>query len=120
MDIEKIKEKLKQNLENKEGKVIALNGEWGVGKTHFWKDFMKNTSTFEYVYISLYGKHSIAEIKADISAELSLTQEFIQKAESNSGIWTEYIPIFKLFKNDDVHNVIISFDDFERMSKKLI
>ena len=61
---------------NNNGKTIMLSGAWGAGKTHFWqneiepklKDKLRKDNK-ACVYVSLYGKESISEIKFEIFKE---------------------------------------------------
>jgi len=54
------------------GNVVMISGQWGSGKTHFWKneiepEFTKlNDDAKAYVYISLYGKENTESIKNEI------------------------------------------------------
>jgi len=59
--------------DNNNGKTIMLSGAWGAGKTHFWQNEIESILQEELkkqekacVYVSLYGKTSIDEIKLDI------------------------------------------------------
>lgn len=48
----------------KEGVVISLQGNWGIGKTYFWDEFAKHSwNENQQVYISLFGKHKLDDIK---------------------------------------------------------
>lgn len=50
------------------GKVVMLSGEWGSGKTHFWKNIVEPEvikDKHPYAYISLYGKTTIESIEVD-------------------------------------------------------
>lgn len=53
---------------------IALTGEWGIGKTHLWKNFRdKNKKVFsgkKYAYISLFGLDSLESLKLAIATEV--------------------------------------------------
>ncbi|MCH1781554.1 P-loop NTPase fold protein [Psychrobacter glaciei] len=53
---------------------IALTGEWGIGKTHLWKNFRdKNREVFsgkKYAYISLFGLDSLESLKLAIATEV--------------------------------------------------
>lgn len=40
-NIEQIKESLKKLLEEKNPFISMLSGEWGIGKTYFWKKLVK-------------------------------------------------------------------------------
>ncbi len=79
-------EKLKQYLLEKEnafllnsnnnGKTIMLSGTWGAGKTHFWQNEIEPILSGKLkkenkacVYVSLYGKESISEVKFEIFKE---------------------------------------------------
>lgn len=64
--------KILDNFLISEEKVAVLKGEWGVGKTHFWKRYYakKNKANdiqqIAYAYVSLFGVNSINEIKKEI------------------------------------------------------
>lgn len=55
-------------------RVIVIKGEWGVGKTYLWDSYIKNRLEIEkknlpqiaYSYVSLFGKTSLADIRASI------------------------------------------------------
>ena len=50
------------------GKVLMLSGEWGSGKTHFWKNQLEPKLTkgqTPYAYVSLYGKTNIESLEID-------------------------------------------------------
>jgi len=58
-------------LNNDREFVAMLSGEWGIGKTYFWKEFTKEyLKDKDVVYISLFGKNSLADIETDIVAKL--------------------------------------------------
>lgn len=52
--------------------VLVLRGNWGVGKTYFWKEFIRRRierqtlQQVAYSYISLFGKTSLADVRASI------------------------------------------------------
>ncbi|WP_409035260.1 P-loop NTPase fold protein, partial [Klebsiella pneumoniae] len=56
--------KILDNFLISEEKVAVLKGEWGVGKTHFWKRYY--AKQIAYAYVSLFGVNSINEIKKEI------------------------------------------------------
>ena len=53
-------------------KVLALQGPWGIGKTFFWKDFIKRklpvVKERAYSYVSLFGTSSVDQAKNMIVA----------------------------------------------------
>lgn len=125
-----IEDRLKKLLDYEGPIGIAIKGEWGVGKTYFWKDFSENEiSDKKVVYISLFGKSSVKEIKEDVIVQ---TLEFYKKLK---GIMSHIkqinlnLPlvsldislesILSLLKPRDLNNLIVCFDDFERISPKL-
>ncbi|WP_198333920.1 AAA family ATPase [Psychrobacter namhaensis] len=52
---------------------IALTGEWGIGKTHFWNNFKeKYHNQFKlrkYAYVSLFGIDSLDSLKYEIAVK---------------------------------------------------
>lgn len=144
-NVEKLKEYLigdKGYLLNEisNGKVIMLSGEWGSGKTHFWKNEIEpKFKKKPYAYVSLYGKTSIASIENDLYMQIySSTNDegdFISKASST--LISTYARVFKPISIIDAgesekavlaskhkkaikalqKNSVICFDDFERKSK---
>jgi hypothetical protein len=144
-NIEKLKEYLigdngylLKELSN--GKVMMISGEWGSGKTHFWKNKIEPKFKKQpYAYVSLYGKTSIASIENDlymqIYSNVNKEGDFISKASST--LITTYARVFKPVSIIDAgeseklvveskhkkaikslqKNAVICFDDFERKSK---
>ncbi len=140
--VEKIEEKL-LNLINQENPfAIALTGEWGIGKTYFWKSFYeKNHNKFKtnkYSYISLFGIDSLESFKYQIAIN---THDTNKKTDN-------LLPIKKLFSSikdkitfpkievkgftlavtqtminsiisNFIEDTVICIDDFERKSDKL-
>ncbi len=129
----KIEEAL-YNLVLKEDRefVAMLSGEWGIGKTYFWNEFKdKYLKTKDVVYISLFGKNSLQDIEAEIVTKLSKYTKGLKKytkhldTVSNLGSKAMGLPInvsmgsiLSLFSPNDFKNIIICFDDFERLSEK--
>ena len=46
-EVEKLNDRLKELFKLDDGFVVTLNGEWGVGKTRFWNDFIKTNLSKE-------------------------------------------------------------------------
>ncbi|MBS9760903.1 P-loop NTPase fold protein [Pseudomonas mosselii] len=52
--------------------VVVLKGNWGVGKTRYWNDYINNKRQSEherlekYSYVSLYGLNSIDQVRSKI------------------------------------------------------
>lgn len=65
---------------------IAISGEWGVGKTHLVQNAVGSVfDTSNFLYVSLYGLSSIAEIEAAILAAAS------KLGEDDAGILTGFL-----------------------------
>ena len=69
-----LKKKLIDLMKTDDYFAIALTGEWGIGKTHLWKNFRdKNREVFsgkKYAYISLFGLDSLESLKLAIATEV--------------------------------------------------
>lgn len=132
VDIEK---RLEEILKRKVGTCIVLDGEWGVGKTTFWKNFSDSKFNEKSVYVSLFGKESIQEIKQEISLKFYRKNKVVSKISEKfipTGIFSFFtkrfadnkITEFSLIMLDSLYtdkykDAIICFDDFERISNKI-
>ena len=144
MLLNKIEEKLYDLLINKNDEVvISISGEWGIGKTYFWKEifldkYKEELKDKKIAYISLFGMESLNDIRTSIVFQLSPTKNKINWLNKKS---KNLLNGFKnTFKSDDISmsfglntissilsilasgdfkNVIICFDDFERISSKI-
>ncbi len=147
-------EKLKQYLLEKEnafllnsnnnGKTIMLSGTWGAGKTHFWQNEIEPILSGKLkkenkacVYVSLYGKESISEVKFEIFKEAYnaiVDEDIISKGAS---LLSSIAPSFgekslvdgfdklnqqsKDNKSKEIlkEGSVVCLDDFERKSKNI-
>ena len=72
MSVKVIKDQIFQFLSSDEPEVMAIKGEWGVGKTFSWKKFLKDASSEDkisldrYSYVSLFGINSLEAFKYSI------------------------------------------------------
>lgn len=132
-----IQERLIELLNSSEPFGIALNGKWGVGKTFFWNRLIeKNFSDKKTAYISLFGVENIFDIEKKIIFQISTKDRLITSAkdkiknfkttlgfkdeDTNFGLTGSILSIgLSLFEKKDFENVIVCFDDFERISDKL-
>ncbi|OUT11325.1 hypothetical protein B9N62_04835 [Campylobacter concisus] len=133
-----IEERLKEILERKVGTCIVLDGEWGVGKTTFWKNFSAKNFDKNSVYVSLFGKESIQEIKQEISLkfyykknkavskiekykkfDLTSILNFTTKIFADNKIAEFGLIMLDSLYTDKYKDAIICFDDFERISDKI-
>ncbi|MDK2061479.1 P-loop NTPase fold protein [Aliarcobacter butzleri] len=144
MKLNKIEENLYDLLikENKEV-VISISGEWGIGKTYFWNNFIKDYKEKELkdkqiAYISLFGINSLNDIRTSILLQVSPTKKKLLWVDkriitplknvksslklddlSMSFGFDALGSIFTLLTSGDFENVIVCFDDFERISSNV-
>lgn len=67
MSLEFIKEQLSDFISSTEPEVMAIQGEWGIGKTYTWNTFLKDNKDKvafnRYSYVSLFGINSLDSLK---------------------------------------------------------
>lgn len=126
-----LKEQLNDILKNdasKDGVVISLQGSWGIGKTYFWHDFAKyNWNENEHVYISLFGKHKLEDIKKQIVLKVYDRNKITKFVTDHPiiGTFTEKkwgfdaSLIVSAFTKETFKGIVLCFDDFERLSPNL-
>lgn len=144
-NVENLEKKFLQQLQQPESFAIALTGEWGIGKTHFWKSFYdKNRENFthkKYAYVSLFGIESLESLGYEIAIKSQATSTSEKDNEKNSKVKSlftnimQHIDIPKIESNgfalsigqnlvtsiisNMVSETIICIDDLERKSNKL-
>lgn len=72
MSLESVEEKLHLFLTSQDAGVLIIRGEWGEGKTFFWKNHIElkyQNLLKRYAYVSLFGINSILEFKSSIFCE---------------------------------------------------
>ncbi|EAI1568107.1 hypothetical protein E1D64_08820, partial [Campylobacter jejuni] len=121
-------------LNKKSKKCLAINGPWGVGKTHLWKQVEKKLSKVnkdkKVVYIDLFGKESYKQILEEIVFKIhgnynkimntfSQITTKIAKIKSAGTININPDAIFSFLKKEDFNNIIVCFDNIERRSDNL-
>lgn len=130
-------------LKKNEEVVISISGEWGVGKTFFWKNLISKKYQTEFkkkkiAYISLFGIDSLSDIRTSILLQASPTKNKISFI--NKKVFTPFKNLKSSLKIDDISmsfglnslssiltlltsgdfkDVIVCIDDFERMSSKI-
>ncbi|MBB1309729.1 hypothetical protein H5162_09860 [Pseudoalteromonas sp. SR41-8] len=148
MSVEVIKDKIFQFLSSGEPEVMAIKGEWGVGKTFSWKKFLKDASSKDkinlerYSYVSLFGINSLEAFKYSIfenvvKREIIGTEASIETFKKNTSSLIESFgrqsfnllkgaPIVKSFSPAietisflSLNNTLICIDDLERKGKGL-
>lgn len=137
MDKSVISERLKGLLKRDTALCIVINGKWGVGKTYFWTKFVdQELSSKNVAYISLFGQESTEKIRQQIILQISKKTKVISgirdKVRDIKASWGVEDSDFKIglsgsvlnlgmnfLEKKDFKDIIICFDDFERLSEKL-
>ncbi len=148
MSVEVIKDQIFQFLSSDRPEVMAIKGEWGVGKTYSWNKFLKeacdeNKLNLErYSYVSLFGINSLEAFKYTIfenvinkeivGSEASLetfknnTTSLIESFGRQSFSLFKSAPIVKSFSPAietisflSLNKTLICIDDLERTGKGL-
>lgn len=144
-NVENLEKKFLQQLQQTKSFAIALTGEWGIGKTHFWKSFYnkkrKKFAHKKYAYVSLFGIESLESLGYEIAIKSQGTSTTEKENEKNSKVKSfftnmiQHIDIPKIESNgfalsigqnlvssiisNMVSETIICIDDLERKSNKL-
>ena len=67
MSVELVKDQVRRFLSTDTPEVLAIKGDWGVGKTYSWEQYIEEfkieCALKSYSYVSLFGINSIAELK---------------------------------------------------------
>lgn len=136
-----VEQALERFLADSSLKVMAIKGDWGAGKTYFWKQFIKERSELlsekKYAYASLFGAESIADVRSKVFCSVAELG-----AESKEKWWADWgaavkklvsgalkhvnIPyltstkaISEMLENRLVKDLLVCFDDFERKEDSL-
>lgn len=146
MSLEFVKGQLSDFISSEEPEVMAIQGEWGIGKTYTWNTFLKDNKARilfnRYSYVSLFGINSLDSLKYSIF-ENTITREYIgnkpdlETATTNAtgivemfsrkvaGVLKE-VPVVKNFTSTleimsfmTVAKMIVVIDDLERRGKNL-
>ena len=132
----KIEDKFIDLLRKESAICMVLNGRWGVGKTYFWQKFAERNSkklNKKFAYISLFGKDDIKQIKQEIILQAYRISRTISEISKNAKklrfdkildevtpkLGSAIIECISFFEKKDFENIVICFDDFERLSNKL-
>lgn len=124
--MEHIRQSIFAFLKNKNLKVLAITGDWGVGKTYFWKNDILNNIPIEdkkdyYSYVSLFNIETINDLKIKLyyeSKPMLKEDSNIPQLSYTDTVYKSIEAIQKLQKVK-IDNYLICFDDIERKSKNL-
>ncbi len=111
------------NLDNEDGIVISLQGSWGIGKTFFWNHYIERKEQGDkFVNISLFGINTLDEIKNKILIKISDISKITNKLKgliSSELFGVDVGAILSSFGKKEFKNIVLCFDDFERISPNL-
>ncbi|MBF2355992.1 P-loop NTPase fold protein [Listeria seeligeri] len=138
-NIEKIKKYIKTESTTY---ALLLDGAWGSGKTYFLRNTLSeelSKSKFGMCYISLNGLSDLDELKKMVLFELMsdrkktvnkytdlagkilrVTSSLHVGLEFGKNLVEELRSIEKAIDEKDLQNILFCFDDFERISEKLL
>lgn len=135
-------------LEYPDNKVVALVGDWGIGKTHLWDELRRRESVRlvkvkpNYAYVSLFGMKDAAEIRSAIFAQfvsidaqdaskgsyfknrlVPYVDSLRVKVAKLEGLWKMgaegFGSLLEIVKIYGVRDTLICLDDFERVASTL-
>lgn len=146
MSIEVVKKQVHSFLKKSDPEVLAIKGDWGVGKTFTWKQYLSqyksDISLNRYSYVSLFGINSIDDLKFSIfenvikkeligkEASLDTFKEntiglFEKYSRKSSGFFSKnpftkgFAPALESISFFSLNKVLICLDDLERKGNKL-
>ena len=125
---------LKNKLDNELGNiynVVLINGEWGIGKSFFLKNYSKEK---KYIYLSMFGLENLQDLKLSFYYKISKFNTFTYKVKKIlSGLGFDVFgfgitfPQLETDLNNALKKIIskkkkltIIIDDFERHSDVLL
>lgn len=148
MSVEVIKEKIFQFLSSDQPEVMAIKGEWGVGKTFSWKKFLNEANSKKiinlerYSYVSLFGVNSLEAFKYSIfenviKREMIGTEASVETFKKNTAgliesigrqsinifkgapIINSFSPAIETISFLSLNHTLICIDDLERKGSGL-
>ncbi len=145
-ELENLDLSIENFFRNPESKVAMLTGDWGVGKTYYWKHhllhkakaILTSTNVKSYSYVSLFGIGSLSDLQHQVflnsyslqdagtekmSIENKLSQLALMFRDLEiPNVGTVPIPdeLVQSVMNLHTHNTLIVIDDLERKSESIL
>ncbi|CAB5496436.1 hypothetical protein THERMOT_520 [Bathymodiolus thermophilus thioautotrophic gill symbiont] len=120
MSAKNLEERLANILGRDDAVVVSISGKWGVGKTYFWNEFKYQLTDQKTAYVSLFGKEKISDIRTDILLQVtSKGKHFAKNLKVIKLPYVDTSALITLLDNKDFKDVIVCFDDFERLSSSM-
>ena len=143
VNVANLERKLLELTNNKDSFAIALTGEWGIGKTHFWNSFKKKYhdqfKLRKYAYVSLFGIDSLESLKYEIAVKTHKIDQLEDRMQGAKSLFNKALDTVDLSKIEGkglslnigkslitsalsslVSNTVICIDDVERISDNLL
>lgn len=122
--MEHIKQCIIDFLENDNLKVLAITGDWGVGKTYLWQKGVYEKFTIQqdfYSYVSLFNVETISELKTKLYYKSTPTKKENNRkyVQNNIELTNQTKNIIQQLQKIEINNYLICFDDIERKSDRL-
>ncbi len=128
--LEKFKELISIFLDSPEPEVFAIHGEWGVGKTYAWNQYLKNHRESnkeykkKYIYVSAFGVDNINQLKSKIASQQY--NDLVENEKKKSFHWVSrwslsklsYLP--KALKNISFYGVGVTTSIFDELAYSVI
>lgn len=141
MSTDLVKQQIQKFLTTNKPEVLAIKGDWGVGKTHYWdmyiEQFKDECALKSYSYVSLFGINSIDALKQSTFLNAIDTNSIGQNknAKAQAKLWADKLKSVKIpmisnyisgvgeafssLSQLALKDTIICFDDLERHSEGL-
>lgn len=141
-NVENLEKRLVDLIREESSFAIALTGEWGVGKTYFWKYFkQRNLNQFrlqKYAYVSLFGIDSLDSLKYEIAVKTHAINQLEDRMQGAKSLFNKALDTIDLSSiqgkglslnigkslitsalSSLVSSTVICIDDIERISDSL-
>lgn len=141
-NVANLEKKLIQLIKTDNSFAVALTGEWGIGKTHFWNNFKKKYhdqfKLRKYAYVSLFGIESLESLKYEIAVKTHKIDQLEDRMQGAKSLFNKALDTVDLSKIEGkglslnigkslitsalsslVSNTVICIDDVERVSDSL-
>lgn len=137
-----LERKLLELIKTDDSFAVALTGEWGIGKTHFWNNFKKKYhdqfKLRKYAYVSLFGIDSLESLKYEIAVKTHKVDQLEDRMQGAKSLFNKALDTVDLSSIEGkglslnigkslitsalsslVSNTVICIDDIERISDSL-
>lgn len=125
MSVEAVEQVCKELLCENKVSSICIKGDWGIGKTHFWKKFLRDharevTRYRMYSYVSLYGINSIDDLRNAILQNMESFSNLENRAQIQTAqqtaknIFNTMVGV--LLNKGDIANKLLSLHDKKNAS----